>query len=84
VQGLKPVYSIALLGTTEVVPCYKTLLTGFFIKLWSRVLLQDLLDGFFHQAKERAEVSSPARSFVFAAVLTYFLSVAPVVLPVTP
>jgi hypothetical protein len=23
-QGLKPIHSIALIGTTEVVPCYKT------------------------------------------------------------
>jgi hypothetical protein len=32
-QGLKPIDSIALIGTTEVVPCYKTFLAGFFIKL---------------------------------------------------
>ena len=32
-NAIKPIDSIALIGTTEVVPCYKTFLAGFFIKL---------------------------------------------------
>jgi len=31
-QGLKPIDSMELIGTTEVVPFYKTFLMGFFIK----------------------------------------------------
>jgi hypothetical protein len=37
VQGLKPVDSIDLIGTTEVVPFYKPCWRGFFIKLCSGV-----------------------------------------------
>ena len=44
-NAIKPIDSIALIGTTEVVPCYKTFLAGFFIKLpWdiSRARLRKL------------------------------------------
>ncbi len=57
-QGLKPIDFIGVIGTTEVVPCYKTAADGVFRSLLSRALLQSSV------IKSYAACSAQARSGV--------------------